>query len=129
MKAFSYETRQISHEGHDGVCFVLRGYIDAHTVIEFEKAVENVIASGTNRVILEMSALSYVSSAGIGAMMALARKLSQDGGDLVLLSPTQKVYTILEGLGFTKIFKIANTQHEALQKLKLAAPTENQEQQ
>ncbi len=127
MKAFNYETREITHDEYKGVCFVLRGYIDAHTVIEFEKAVQDVISTGVNRVILEMSALSYVSSAGIGAMMALARKLSQDGGDLVLLSPTQKVYTILEGLGFTKIFKIANTETEALQKLRLAAPDEKQE--
>lgn len=127
MKAFNYETREITHDEYKGVCFVLRGYIDAHTVIEFEKAVQDVISTGVNRVILEMSALSYVSSAGIGAMMALARKLSQDGGDLVLLSPTQKVYTILEGLGFTKIFKIANTEAEALQKLRLAVPDEKQE--
>jgi anti-anti-sigma factor len=96
-------------------------------VIEFEKAVEEVMESGVNRVVLEMSSLSYVSSAGIGAMMALARKLVQRGGDLVLLNPTQKVYTILDGLGFTKIFKIAKTEEEALAKLKLAAPSNNSE--
>jgi anti-sigma B factor antagonist len=122
MKAFSYEMREVSHDEYKGVCFTLKGFIDAHTVIEFEKAIGDAISSGTNRVILEMSALNYVSSAGIGAMMALARKLSQQGGDLVLLSPTQKVYTILEGLGFTKIFKIAYTEKEALEKLNLAVP-------
>lgn len=128
MKAFSYETREITHDEYKGVCFVLRGYIDAHTVIEFEKAVDEAIAQGIDRVVLEMSALGYVSSAGIGAMMALARKLAQRGGDLVLLSPTPKVYAILEGLGFTKIFKIASTEAEALEKLKLAEPDSTREQ-
>lgn len=128
MKAFSYEIREVSHNDYKGVCFVLRGFIDAHTVIEFEKAVHEVMEGGIDRVILEMSALNYVSSAGIGAMMALARKLSQQGGDLVLLSPTQKVYTILEGLGFTKIFKIAYTEKEALEKIHLAEPDEPPEQ-
>jgi anti-anti-sigma factor len=128
MKAFSYETRDVSQNANKGVCFVLRGYIDAHTVIEFEKAVNDVMESGVNRIILEMSALSYVSSAGIGAMMALARKLAQRGGDLVLLSPTPKVYTILDGLGFTKIFKIAENETEALKKLSLEIPDKSPEQ-
>jgi len=127
MKAFTYEKREISFDEYKGAHFALRGYIDAHTVIEFEKAVEEVMESGVNRVVLEMSSLSYVSSAGIGAMMALARKLVQRGGDLVLLNPTQKVYTILDGLGFTKIFKIAKTEEEALGKLKLAAQGNNTE--
>lgn len=98
--------------------FDLRGYIDAHTVIEFEKAVNSAMDTGIKRIVLDISGLSYISSAGIGAMMGLARKLSQSGGDLVLLNPTQKVFTILEGLGFTKIFKIASDEAEALEKMK-----------
>jgi anti-anti-sigma factor len=117
MKAFSFESHDVA--GESGVMqFDLRGYIDAHTVIEFEKAVNSAVDEGHKRVILDISGLSYISSAGIGAMMGLARKLGQSGGDLVLLSPTPKVFTILDGLGFTKIFKIANEQSEALEKMK-----------
>src|SRR5689334_12924649 len=120
MKAFSFESRDIEGEA-DIVQFNLRGYIDAHTVIEFEKAVDSAVDSGNKRVILDISGLSYISSAGIGAMMGLARKLGQSGGDLVLLSPTPKVFTILDGLGFTKIFKIANEPAEALEKMKASS--------
>ncbi len=58
---------------------------------------------------------------GIGAMMGVARKLSQMGGSLVLLRPTEKVFSILDGLGFTKIFRIAQRDEEALEKLKSAS--------
>ena len=51
-------------------------------------------------------------------MMGLARKLTQLGGELVLLNPTQKVFAILDGLGFTKIFKIAGDEGEALEKVR-----------
>lgn len=120
MKAFSFESRQVESDGDVSV-FDLRGYIDAHTVIEFEKAVHSAIEAGVRRIILDISGLSYISSAGIGAMMGLARKLNQAGGDLALLNPTPKVFAILDGLGFTKIFKIAQTEEEALGKLRPAA--------
>lgn len=121
MKAFSFASREVENEP-GCVVFDLRGYIDAHTVIEFEKAVHSAIDGGVRRLILDISGLSYISSAGIGAMMGLARKLSQLGGDLVLLNPTAKVFAILDGLGFTKIFKIASDENEALEKLRAAAP-------
>ncbi len=116
MKAFNYESRE-SAWNPGCIIFLLRGYIDAHTVIEFEKAVNSAIDEGVKQVVLDISGLSYISSAGIGAMMGLTRKLTQNGGDLILLSPTPKVMAILEGLGFTKIFKIANTEEEAREKL------------
>jgi anti-anti-sigma factor len=117
MKAFSFATRDAS-EMNACTIFDLHGYIDAHTVIEFEKAVNSAVDTGTTCIMLDISGLSYISSAGIGAIMGLARKLSHLGGDLVLISPTPKVFAILEGLGFTHIFKIATSEGEAYEKLK-----------
>ena len=87
MKAFNYDSRE-SAWNSGCIVFALRGYIDAHTVIEFEKAVNAAVDGGVRQVVLDISGLSYISSAGIGAMMGLTRKLSQGGGDLVLLNPT-----------------------------------------
>jgi anti-anti-sigma factor len=117
MKAFTFTSREAG-EACDCRIFNLSGYIDAHTVLEFEKAVNAEIEGGMKNVVLDLSDLAYISSAGIGAMMGLARRLSQDGGDLVLMRPTSKVFKILDGLGFTKIFKIAADENEALDKLK-----------
>jgi len=113
MNAFSFDSRPAAS---DDTCVIyeLRGYIDAHTVIEFEKAIHTAIDSGTRCVILDISGLSYISSAGIGAMMSLARKLSQSGGELVLMNPSPKVFAILDGLGFTRIFKIADDEATAV---------------
>ena len=114
MKAFSFASREAANKP-SCVIYDLKGYIDAHTVIEFEKAIYSAIDTGIKCIILDISGLSYVSSAGIGAMMGLARKLGQSGGDLVLLNPSPKVFAILDGLGFTRIFKIASDEDAALE--------------
>jgi anti-sigma B factor antagonist len=69
---------------------------------------------GRNRVVLDIGELSYISSAGIGAMMGLAQRLRKKGGLLVLSKPSEKVYKILDTLGFTKIFQIVHDNDEAL---------------
>jgi anti-anti-sigma factor len=118
MKAFSFQSRPVA-ESDDSLIFELRGYIDAHTVLEFERAIQASIESGTRKIVLDIGGLSYISSAGIGAMMGMARKLTQAKGDMVLLNPTQKVYAILDGLGFTRIFKISDNLQDALTKVGL----------
>jgi anti-sigma B factor antagonist len=118
MKAFSFQSRPVA-ETEESLIFELRGYIDAHTVLEFERAIQASIESGTRKIVLDIGGLSYISSAGIGAMMGMARKLTQAKGDMVLLNPTQKVYAILDGLGFTRIFKISDNLQDALTKVGL----------
>lgn len=117
MKAFSFASRKAAND-QSCVIYDLRGYIDAHTVIEFERAIHTAIDAGLKFIILDISGLSYISSAGIGAMMGLARKLSQGGGELVLMTPSPKVFAILDGLGFTRIFKIADDEASAVEMIK-----------
>ena len=117
MKAFSIASRESANEP-SCVIYDVTGYIDAHTVIDFEKSIYASLENGTKCVILNISGLSYISSAGIGAMMGLARKLTQNGGDLVLMNPSAKVFSILDGLGFTRIFKIAQDEAAAIELIK-----------
>ena len=115
--AFSFDSRPATSD-QDCLIYELRGYIDAHTVIEFEKAIQAAIDAGSRCIILDISGLTYISSAGIGAMMSLSRKLSQGGVELVLMNPSPKVFAILDGLGFTRIFKIADNEESAVEMTK-----------
>lgn len=117
MNAFSFDSRPATTDP-DCLIYSLRGYIDAHTVIDFEKAIQGAIDLGSRCIILDISGLTYISSAGIGAMMSLARKLTQGGGELVLMNPSPKVFAILDGLGFTRIFKIAEDEETAVEMTK-----------
>jgi anti-sigma B factor antagonist len=90
----------------------LRGYLDAHTVNDFESFMDQAIERGQVHYLVDISGLNYMSSAGIGAIMSLTQRLRRADGDLVLLQPSEKVFRILEKLGFTKIFRLAYSREE-----------------
>ncbi len=104
------------HEAQDGESFRrvdVIGCLDSHTVVSFEKALHGLLDQSVNSVMIDLSELSYISSAGISALMGLTHRLRKASGELVLLSPTDKVYRVFRTLGFTNIFKIVDSEAEA----------------
>ena len=112
MKTFEVETRSLD-SAPDVSVVSLNGYLDAHTVADFDRCTEEIIGGGITKIILDLQGLSYISSAGIGALMGLSQRLKKSDGDLVLLQPTPKVFKILDLLGFTRIFHLCNSEEEA----------------
>lgn len=87
------------------------GCLDSHTVVEFEKSLHQVVSDEkSNRVMIDLSGLNYISSAGISALMGLTHRLRKSGGDLILLKPTEKVHRVFRTLGFTNIFTIVENE-------------------
>jgi anti-sigma B factor antagonist len=90
----------------------LSGFLDAHTVSSFETHIEDVLKAGAPCLVIDLKNLSYISSAGICALMSLTHYLRKKKRDLVLFRPNQKVFKILDLLGFTKIFNVALNEEE-----------------
>ena len=84
----------------------LIGCLDSHTVVKFEREMDELLKDGVRRVLLDLEKLTYISSAGISALMGLTHRLRKRDGELVLLKPTEKVLRVFRTLGFTNIFKI-----------------------
>jgi stage II sporulation protein AA (anti-sigma F factor antagonist) len=95
----------------------ISGFLDAHTVVSFEKTMDELLEKDYTKFIIGLSALNYISSAGIGALMVLLQQLRRRQGDMVLLQPSAKVFKILDLLGFTKIFQIKHDRDEAIRTL------------
>ena len=112
MKPFEVAAAESPSDGRY-VAITLRGYLDAHTVSDFETFMDKAIEQGTLRYLMDLSDLNYISSAGIGAIMGLTQRLRRSSGEVILLRPTEKVFRILDKLGFTKIFRLAYSREEA----------------
>lgn len=96
----------------------LSGKLDAETTPNFAEVINATIDRGEHRIILDMSALDYVSSVGLRALILGAKRLTPLGGRMVLSGPQDRILKLLEISGFTSIFTITATRDEAAEKLR-----------
>lgn len=102
-------------EGEAGRCadVRLRGYLDTQAVPRFEGARASILATGSCHVILDLEELDYISSAGMGSIMAFFQELRRRNGGMVLVRPSRRVMDLLNILGFAKLFPIVGSRSEA----------------
>jgi anti-sigma B factor antagonist len=92
----------------------LEGYLDAHTAPQFEKAIQEEHLAGRNRIAVDCSGLTYISSAGLGVFMSFIEEIREAGGDIKLAAIIPKVYQVFEVLGFPALFDIVDDVPTAL---------------
>jgi len=90
------------------------GFINAHTVRQFECALEEVVQQGRYAILLNCRSLSYISSAGLGAIMGLIETVRERGGDIQLCNLQDNVFAIFDTLGFTQLYKVHPEEQDAL---------------
>lgn len=96
----------------------VKGRIDAITAPEFERSLDELISRGDTLLLVELSGLNYISSAGLRSILSSAKKLKNLAGEIVftgLQGPVEEVFRIS---GFQSIFKIFPSEKEALDHLR-----------
>ncbi|HAI75198.1 MAG TPA: anti-anti-sigma factor [Microscillaceae bacterium] len=81
------------------------------------KVADEHIAEGIRQCAIDISQVTYMSSAGLGALIVLLTKFRNKGGELVLINPSEKVRSLLLITKLEGIFSVFNTVEEALQSL------------
>ena len=93
----------------------VNGRVDSATAPEFSKALEKTNNDGKFKVVVDMSELEYMSSAGFRALLATQRNCKRyNRGELGLLSDPARIREALELAGFTELFKTFDDPIEAV---------------
>lgn len=92
----------------------LSGRMDAMTATGFTDQLEEWIASGHKSFIIDCSALDYISSAGLRAILVTAKKIKTINGSLQLASLQENVHNVFRISGFDKIVPIKACLDDAL---------------
>jgi anti-anti-sigma factor len=90
------------------------GRIDSMNANELGEALSQEIERGSRQIVLDLSKVSYMSSAGLRELVAAYNKLQNVSGDLRLAQPSSRVMDVLEMSGLDTIFQIFPTQVEAV---------------
>ena len=104
---------------NDGAVVYLHGFLDAHTAPRFEETLQDLIKEDRIKIIVNMTELDYISSAGLGVFMGFIEEIREKGGDIKLSNLSNKVYKVFDLLGFPALYDICEDESQAKEKFSL----------
>jgi anti-sigma B factor antagonist len=108
---------QVDKRMVDAVTVVsLTGDLDARTAPAAQQELSDIIPDGAP-VLLDLSRVGYVSSAGLRMMLMAYRRAQQSGTTIALVGVPETLRTILSATGFLRFFEVAETIPEAISAL------------
>lgn len=102
----------------DALVVRLAGDLDLHTAPAFRRWVDEQL-EGTPRIqklVLNMEAVSFVDSSGLGALLGRLKTLQGRGGRLVAVGAQPRVVKLFEMSGLLKLIELADNEKSALGK-------------
>lgn len=98
------EIKKVIHDTE--IKISLSGQLDTLTSVEFEKEVSQIIHDSPQKVVLDGSELTYISSAGLRLLLTLQKGMKANKGELVLKNIRQEIMEIFNITGFSSILTI-----------------------
>ena len=87
--------------------------LDARSAREFRDDLESVIEDNA-KILLDMTNVEFVDSAGLGTIVATLKHLRASGGDLTICSVHKTVRALFELVRMHRLVEIYDTRNEAL---------------
>jgi anti-sigma B factor antagonist len=100
---------------NDVVCLNVRGEIEAANFVDFDDEVHDIIDEGAQALIIDLSRVSYMTSAGIGVLVGAHKDMTNDNKKVVFVRPRPEVMAVLESTKLDQLFIIVETQEQALE--------------
>lgn len=94
-----------SMEGSDSV-LTLNGDLDISSAEKVESALMNMIDSKADRITVDLRAVPFADSSGLGSLIAAYKKGKEQGKDIILRKPSPILTEILMITRMNRFFKI-----------------------
>lgn len=83
------------------------GRVDSSNAPDLEKALQELMEQGQFRIVVDMSGLNFISSAGLRVLISTAKTCRRwNRGDVYLAALPQPIMETFELAGLTRVFKI-----------------------
>lgn len=94
--------------------FTLDGRVDSEGAVDLDLALQTATSEEKFKLILEMSLVRYINSAGLRTLADILTQAQENDGDLKLVKLNPKVQRVFQIIGFDKFFKIYDSAEEAI---------------
>ena len=103
--------KRLQEDGADILAIV--GEIDASSSIELDLTIARSVGEGHTKILVDCSALEYISSAGLGVFMSYIEEFRDKHIVMVLYGMKEKVINTFQILGLADLLHICENKQEA----------------
>lgn len=106
---------RFSTENVDGILIISppRTDLDANNADDFKKDVAPVV-EGHRRVVMDLSPVGFMDSAGLGAMLSAFKAVRAEGGQFKIFGLSKEVKALFELVRMHRLFEIYDDKESAL---------------
>jgi len=109
--SLTIETREVAHVT---ILDIHGRIVLGEEIGDLRDAVRNLIAIGKKKIILNLAAVDYIDSSGVGELVGSFTTVRNAGGELKLLNLTQKVHDVLHVTKLYTVFDIRDDEFTAV---------------
>src|SRR6059058_3476641 len=102
---------------HDRQVIAVTGEIDLFTAPELKAAIADAIEEGRTRLVVDLTATSFLDSTALGVLIGAIKRLRGRGGRLTIVNVDDNIAKTFEITGLDQIFPISGTRSEAVKAL------------
>jgi anti-sigma B factor antagonist len=108
---FGIEDRRVSASTH---VVAVTGEIDLFTAPEFKARMGRPIEDGIDRLIVDLSATTFIDSSSLGVLIGAHRRLKQRNGSLVVVCDNEAIVKTFKITGLDGVFTLVPSLDDAL---------------
>jgi len=90
------------------------GEIDMATSPELRQRVVSLVAEGANYVIIDLSAVGFCDSTGLGVLVAVVKRVRTNGGDLRVVTDDPRMIDLFELTRLDRVFGVFHRVDDAV---------------
>lgn len=108
----------VSRQSVGGVPVVaVSGEVDVYSAPALKESLTELLQSGVNTVVVDLTAVAFLDSTGLGALVEARAATTEAGGTLPLVCSQERIVKLFTITGLDGVFSIHPTLDDAIQSL------------
>jgi anti-anti-sigma factor len=104
--------------GAEAYIVTVAGRVDSSNANEFDATLAQLISDGHEHLVLDLAGVTYMSSAGLRAIVSALRSTKKKRGDVRIAAPSDRVAEVFSLAGLTPLFAIFDDVETAVNSFK-----------
>lgn len=100
----------------------VEGRLDLETSPSLQAAMADVLSRGADRIVIDLSRLVFLDSAGMAVFFSARNHVRAAGGKLALACPNETVDRILRRTGVVRVIPVLDSVEHALEEIRTPTP-------